>query len=102
LLVQPAIDGNPVSAQFTVVAPPGEFERVEMDRAALTAAAKATHGKFYTFAAADRLLDDLPAGRPVPIDSLPPVPLWNRSWVLSLLLVLLIAEWVLRRRKGML
>ena len=72
-----------------------------MDAAEMRHAAEMTGGQFYTFADAGRLLDDLPAGRPVPIESLPPLPLWNRWPVLAVFLGLLIAEWILRKRKGM-
>ncbi len=60
-----------------------------------------TKGQYYTYKDASRLLDDLPAGRQVPIESLPPVPLWNRWPLLALVLGLLIGEWLLRKRKGM-
>ena len=53
------------------------------------------------FETADRLLGDLPPGRQVPIESLPPRPLWNKWPVLALFLGLLIAEWILRKRRGM-
>lgn len=102
LMVDPALEGEPPAAGFRVVAPPGELAELKMDRAALIAAADATHGKFYTFAEAGTLLAELPAGRPVPIESLPAVPIWNQPWVLAVLLVLLISEWLLRRRVGML
>ena len=42
-----------------------------------------------------------PAARQVPVENLPPIPLWNRWPVLLLFLVLLIAEWLLRKRGGM-
>ncbi len=44
---------------------------------------------------------DLPAGQQVPIESLPPAPLWNKWPVLTLFIVLLITEWILRKRRGM-
>ena len=94
--------GDPPAARFAVVAPPGELTRTEMDRAALTAAAETTHGKFYTIADADHLIEELPAGRRVPIENLPPIPIWNRWWLLSLFLACITTEWVLRKRKGML
>ena len=50
---------------------------------------------------AERLLDDLPEGRQVPIETLPPLPLWNKWPVLLVFLVLLIGEWILRKRGGM-
>jgi hypothetical protein len=50
---------------------------------------------------ADRLLNELPAGRQVPVEALPPKPLWN-TWPLLLgFLGLLITEWVLRKMGGM-
>jgi hypothetical protein len=102
LLAEPQLPGDPPAARFAVVAPPGEFSRTEMDRAALTAAAETTHGKFYTIADADRLLEELPTGRRVPIENLPPIPIWNRWWLLLSFLACVTTEWVLRKRKGML
>jgi hypothetical protein len=102
LMVEPQLSGNPPAVRFSVVAPPGEFARPEMDAGALAAAAETTHGKFYTIANADRLLNDLPAGRRVPIQNLPPIPIWNRWWLLCAFLSCITAEWILRKRKGML
>jgi hypothetical protein len=102
MIVEPQIPGNPPATRFTVVAPPGEFARPEMDEAALKLVADTTHGEFYTIADADRLSADLPIGRRVPVENLPPIPLWNRWWLLTAFLVCLSAEWVLRKRKGML
>jgi hypothetical protein len=73
-----------------------------MDAADLKFAADETRGKFYTLETADRLLKDLPRGRQVRIESLPPQPIWN-SWKLAaLLVVLLTGEWLLRKKAGML
>lgn len=97
----PPASGRAPAVDFTVVAPPGEFEKVEMDAAELRRAAEMTKGKFYTFTTADRLLADLPEGRQVPIESLPPKPLWNTWPLLLLFLVLLTTEWLLRKVGGM-
>jgi hypothetical protein len=72
-----------------------------MDSAGLAAAATATHGKFLTIANADRLLAELPAGRRVPLENLPSIPIWNRWWMLLAFLTCLTTEWILRKRKGM-
>lgn len=101
LLVEPKVAGAPPAARFTVTAPPGEFACPEMDAAALRAAAETTRGKFYTFADADQLLTDLPPGHRVPIENLPPIPLWNRWWLLLAFLSCLTTEWIFRKRKGM-
>ena len=62
-----------------------------------------TRGKFYTLADADRLLDELPSGTRVALNTpQPPQALWNHATVFALALGLLGAEWVLRKRKHLL
>jgi hypothetical protein len=102
LMIEPQQSGSPPAVRFSVKAPPGEFARPEMDAAALAAAAETTQGKFYTIADANRLLTELPSGRRLPIRSLPAIPIWNKWWLLSAFLGCLTAEWLLRKRKGML
>jgi hypothetical protein len=97
----PAMSGAPPAVDFTIAPPAGEFQRTEMAAATLRRAAEQTRGRFYTIANAGRLPGDLPSGRQVPIETLPPAPLWNRWPVVLLLFVLLIAEWIVRRMKGM-
>ena len=92
--VAPAVD-------FIVAPPPGEFAHVRMDEAALREAAKLTGGRYYDFQTAGKLLRDLPPGRQVPVETLPPIPLWNKWPLVLLFLVLLIGEWLLRKRGGM-
>ena len=72
-----------------------------MDAAELRRAAEETKGRYYTFANASRIKDELPDPRPIPIESLPPVPLWNRWPVLVLFLALIIGEWIVRKAQGM-
>ena len=100
-IARPTVEGSAAAVDFAVARPQGELAEVRMDAVEMRRAAEMTDGQFYTFATADRLLDDLPPGRQVPIESLPPLPLWNRWPVLALFLGLLIGEWVLRKRKGM-
>jgi hypothetical protein len=103
LLIAPtqSLEQTP-TARFLVASPAGEMTRLAMDRAALAAAAEITRGKFYTLGEADRLVDELPRGRRVPIESLTPYEIWNRWWVLGAFLLLVICEWILRKRKGLL
>jgi len=98
----PTLEGQPASTDFLVVAPPGELERIQMDAAELKAAAEETRGRFYRIGEVDRLPGDLPPGRQVPIEALPPEVLWNRWWLLATFLGLITSEWILRKRKGML
>jgi hypothetical protein len=97
----PTLPGRAPAVDFEVTAPPGEFRRVETDAAELRRAAERTKGRFYTFETAGRLTGDLPPGRQVPIESLPPKPLWNRWPVLLTFLLLLAVEWILRKAGGM-
>ena len=100
-IAAPTFEGRAPAVDFAVVLPPGEFAQVRMDAAGMRQAAEISGGRFYTFDTAAELPRDLPPGRPVPIESLPPRPLWNRWPVLLLFLVLMIAEWILRKRRGM-
>jgi hypothetical protein len=97
----PTVEGQAASADFLVVAPPGELERIQMDAVELKQAADETRGRFYRLANVDRLPGDLPSGRQVPIEALPPEVLWNRWWLLAAFVALICGEWILRKRKGM-
>lgn len=100
-IAAPAVEGQAPAVDFTVTPPAGELAQIRMDSAEMRRAAEETGGRLYTFETADELLDDLPPGQQVPIETLPPRPLWNRWPVLVLFLGLLITEWILRKRRGM-
>jgi hypothetical protein len=72
-----------------------------MNEPELIRAAESTGGKFYTPLAAATLLKDLPKPSKVPLDTDPPIPLWNTWPVLTLFLVLITLEWVFRKRNQM-
>jgi len=101
LLPPPILDGPIATATFRVEAPASEFERVQMNEPELIRVAAATGGKFYTPLTADTLLQDLPKPSKVPLDTDPPIPLWNTWPVLGLFLALITLEWVLRKRRQM-
>jgi hypothetical protein len=101
-VASPTVAGQAPSADFLISAPPGELERVQMDADELKRATSETRGRFYHINEVDRLLGDLPPGHQVPIETLPPVVLWNQWWVLATFLGLIVSEWILRKRKGML
>ena len=100
-IASPSLSSAAVAVDFSVAPPHGELTDVRADAAEMRRAAELTGGRYYPFTSADELLDDLPRGRQVPIESLPPRPLWNRWPVLALFLGLLAAEWILRKRWGM-
>ena len=86
---------------FTIAAPLGERARIAMDSADLREAARISRGRFYSLREADRLPQDLPPGRRVTIDSLPPRPIWNSPLVVGTFVLLITLEWLLRKRSGM-
>ena len=73
-----------------------------MDVVELREAARISVGKFYRFQDAGKLLADLPRGRQVRIESLPPKPIWNAPILAGLFIALIAAEWLLRKRVGLL
>lgn len=101
LLPPPVLEKAIPVATFRVDAPAGEMERVQMNEPELLRAATLTSGKFYTADAASTLLGDLPKPQKVPLDTDPPIPLWNTWPILATFLTLLVLEWVLRKRKQM-
>jgi hypothetical protein len=101
LLPPPVLSGPVPTANFRVDAPAGERERIQMNQPELIRAAALSGGKFYTPLTVSTLLADLPKPQKVPLDTDPPVPLWNTWPVLTLFLLVVTTEWVLRKRKHM-
>jgi hypothetical protein len=99
LLPPPVLEGPIPTATFRVEPPAGEMERIPMNEPELIQAATLTGGKFYTPENTARLLDELPRPEKVPLDTDPPIPLWNTWAVLGLFLAVVTMEWVLRKRK---
>lgn len=102
-LSAPAVEGQRPRAEAKVIAPPGEKDRLRMNRQEMERAAEETQGHFYTLAEADRLLEDLPVGTRIALNTpQPPRLIWNHGLVFALGLGLLSAEWFLRKRKHLL
>ena len=101
LLPPPVLEGPIATTSFRVDAPINEFEKIEMNEPELIRAAESTNGKFYTPQDAGSLLKDLPKPSKVPLDTDPPIPLWNTWPLLTVFLLLITAEWVFRKRKQM-
>jgi hypothetical protein len=101
-VASPSMPGQAPATDFQVAPPPGERARLQTDVAELRRASSDTKGRFYTLGAADRLLRDLPEGRQVKTDPLPPIVLWNHWLLAPVILGLLICEWLLRKWGGML
>ena len=101
LLPPPVLEGGLPSTTFGVDPPAGERERTQMNEPELVRAATVSGGKFHTPFDVDSLPTELPKPQQVPLDTDPPIPLWNTWPVLVLFLILLVAEWVLRKRAQM-
>jgi hypothetical protein len=99
LLPPPVLEGPIPTATFRVEPPAGEMERIPMNEPELVRAAKRTGGKFYTPETTANLLKELPPPEKVPLDTDPPIPLWNTWAVLGLFLAVITMEWVLRKRR---
>jgi uncharacterized membrane protein len=101
LLPPPVLAGALPTADFRVDPPAGELEQIRMNESELRRAASLTGGEFLTPTqnSIDDLLKVLPDPQKVPLETDPPISLWN-TWPLLFAFVLLItAEWVFRKRK---
>jgi len=100
-IAAPTMEGAAPAADFLVAASPGEYMRMEMDATSLQRASSETRGKYFTLATVNDLERSLPEGRQVPIETLQPLVLWNKWPLLLLFLTLLVGEWMLRKRRGL-
>jgi uncharacterized membrane protein len=101
-LAAPVVSPQPVPRQFSIASRMNERSRLEMDANELKAAATISQGRFHTIRNASRLLNALPSGDQVRVESSPPRPIWNASWLAALFVALLVSEWILRKRAGLL
>ena len=101
-LVYEAPDGTTATASLTVGRPDVEFEDLRADEAAMRDAAAMTGGRYFGPGELSRLPGAIPdAGREV-VETAPPEPLWDAPYVLGALVGALAAEWLLRKRMGLL
>jgi uncharacterized membrane protein len=89
------------STDFRVEVAASELRDRRFRRADLQEAARGSRGTFYAFHQAEQFLDEVPRGRAVPVSSEMLIPLWNRWELLVLLAGLLAAEWIIRKRLGL-
>ena len=103
VLAEPEVTGSRPRAEAKVLPPPAEMDRLELNRADLAAAAALSNGGFYTLATADDVFRDLKNLQRVPLNQpCDPLPLWNHPATFALVLLLLAAEWLLRKRERLL
>lgn len=97
-VASPVFSDSPPSVDFRVTFPLGEMRTVKMDITELTTTAKLSGGKYHALTQINELLAAIPPGHPVPLESDEPKALWNFWLTLSLVVTLLGAEWILRKR----
>ena len=98
LLVEPSFPGSPPSLDFQIEVPQRELLRRRLEKADLTAAARATHGRYFDLHESDQLPDELPLGQPIPLAAATVIPLWPRWELLALFAAVLSSEWLCRRQ----
>lgn len=95
-----AVDSSEKRSAFVVTPSLREYSNASMDAGLLTRIAAASGGKYYGFAEAANLLDEIEYipnaySREIQED------LWDRPWLLALLISLMCIDWVARRLKGL-
>jgi len=101
--VLPPIAGgvDTMDLPFEVNVPRLELTQPQVDRTFLTRLAAETNGKSYDLDQAVRLATDIPsAAKQIPVEISEPI--WNKNRALVLFVLLITAEWVLRKVYGML
>jgi hypothetical protein len=102
-MIDPEVPGARPFATASVLPPMNERDRTELNRADLERAASLSGGAFYTLATATDVFADLKGFQRVPLNQpCPPVPLWNQPALYGLLMLLLLTEWLLRKRERLL
>ena len=102
-LIDPEVQGGRPGATAHVSQPLTASECTEMNVAHLRRAAAISGGTFYTLANATEVFNDLKNLQRVPLHQpCPPVSLWNQPLVYLLVTVMLLGEWLLRKRERLL
>ena len=102
MLVRPDLGGSTTVQRFKIQRPPSELAKVAVNRQGLRKAAEISGGKSYTLENAARISAELPPPRQQAVQGQPPRQLWNSHAVMTLFVLVLSSEWLLRRRCGML
>jgi hypothetical protein len=95
------LDPPVMPVNFVIEPPASERAKPSMNREELAQAAKTSDGRFFTAAGLETLVSTLPPPAKVPLDTDPPIPIWNSWPILLLFLLILLTEWLLRRKLEM-
>jgi uncharacterized membrane protein len=98
-LTSPEVSGTRPKTEARVLPPPGEMDRVELNEKQLKDAASLSQGKYYPLSEAEKILSELPESSRIVLGQLcDPVDVWRHWSLLVLMLSLLTAEWIARKR----
>ena len=101
LLPPPVVEPPVIPITFVIEPPASERAKPSMNRDELVQAAKISGGRFFTAAGLETRAGTLPPPAKVPLDTDPPIPIWNSWPILIVFLLILLAEWLLRRKLEM-
>lgn len=88
------------AAAFVVTPSLREYNNAELDNGLLGRIAELSGGSYFSLADADQLADAVEF-TPNAYSQQVQIDLWDRPWLLGLLILLLCCDWVLRRLKGL-
>jgi hypothetical protein len=98
-LSTPAPPGTRPKTEARILPPPGELDRIQLNEQDLQRAARESRGAYYALDKADEIPDEMPSGPRVALDQpCEPLSLWNHWGMFALVLGLLTAEWVMRKK----
>jgi hypothetical protein len=98
-LASPTTPGQRPRAEARVLPPPGEMDRIQLNETDMQRAARESRGKYYPLDQAEQVPEEMPAGPRVALDQpVEPLSLWNSPALFALVLGLLTAEWVMRKK----
>lgn len=98
-LTSPAAPGVRPKTEARVLPPPGELDRIQLNEQDLQRAARESRGAYYPLDKAEDVPDEMPSGPRVALDQpCEPLSLWNHGGMFALVLGLLTAEWVMRKK----
>lgn len=98
-LTSPEVSGNRPRTEARVLPPSGELDRVELNEKHLKDAASNSQGKYYHIHESEKILEELPESSRIVLGQLTdPVDLWKHWGLLLLMLSILTAEWLARKR----
>ncbi len=97
IIVREKASGEQAGTKLLVIEPQLEKTGKPINRSLLKSLARRTGGKFYPHDRADRLMPDIPH-QPLKVTTTTEKPIWNKAWILGLLIAVFSFEWYIRSK----